>query len=109
MESYYNLIVLKVLVLCNWGNSSGQLARSLSHKFDDVTSEERGIQKDDLKKEINKWDIVVIAPHIKHHYQELKTNYFNDIPVIVAETVAYYSCNAKAIRKQINKELRKGG
>ncbi len=101
--------MLKVLVICNWGNSSGQLARTLSNTFNDVISEERGIQKDDLKKEINKWDVVVIAPHIKGYLKSLKTNYFNNIPVIIGESGAYYGCDAKLIRNQIEMEFSKGG
>ncbi|NOQ50067.1 MAG: hypothetical protein GQ557_00180 [Mycoplasmataceae bacterium] len=98
--------MIKILVMCNWGNSSGLLARALTRAYSDITSEERGIKNNKLE-DPKDWDMVIIAPHIKNQLEMLEM-YFTPIPVVIPSSLAYYSSNVKQIRKLIDQTLKEG-
>lgn len=95
--------MIKIMLACCAGMSTSVLVSKMKEycQNNDVKAEIWAISEQDVQKEIEKCDVLLLGPQVRHLLSEIKAIADpKNVPVEVIDMMAYGTCNGKKVVAQ---------
>ncbi|MFW2490234.1 PTS sugar transporter subunit IIB [Clostridium chromiireducens] len=95
--------MIKIMLACCAGMSTSVLVSKMKEhcQKNNIEAEIWAISEQDVKKEIEKCDVLLLGPQVRHLLPEIKvTADSKNVPVAVIDMMAYGTCNGKKVVSQ---------